>query len=305
MRLLPLESTRVRSRLGASALLLGVINTIALIVVTSVHAAASESALDRVLRTRSLRVGCPLDYAPFALSCCCDASGGWQAIGSDVDAAQSLAASFGEPAVSVVLVPIPWSELAKRADEFDLGVGGISPTLARRQRVGFSADYQHGGKVVVAPCGSEPLATLRRTRSLASLDMPSTRALVNPGGTNEMLLREHLPRAQISLVAENGDQFARIAAQPSDDLVTLTDDAEAMLQTRRHAPLLCMSEPLLPETKAYMLPRGDVAWAAYVDDWLARRLASGAENASTSHWLAVQAADEGFCATGVSIGAPM
>ena len=39
---------------------------------------------------------------------------------------------------------------------------------------------------------------------------------VNQGGTNEQLLRDHLSGATIELVAENGEQFDRIATGDAD-----------------------------------------------------------------------------------------
>lgn len=133
---------------GTSFAVLTLINALALIACVALAATSSaghkdghESSLDRVLRTATLRVGSPLDYSPFSVACGTD--GARHAIGSDVDAVRSLARSLG---ASVVIVPTTWADLVESAASFDVAVGGITPTLERRQHVGFTQAYAHGGK---------------------------------------------------------------------------------------------------------------------------------------------------------------
>ena len=94
-----------------------------------------ESILERVLRTRLLRVAAPADYAPFALARC-DGSG---VAGSDIEEMTSLAQSLD---ASVVISRVPWSDLVREDPSarlrFDVAVGGIDDTLDRRRHVDYS-----------------------------------------------------------------------------------------------------------------------------------------------------------------------
>ena len=245
--------------------------------------------LDSVLSRGRLRVGCPLDYAPFALRC--STGNTVRAMGSDIDAVVKLADSLG---VTVDIVPTTWAQIVQDAPSFDMAVGGISPTLARRRYVGFSREYLSGGKVIVARCGS-PLLNL----SPSALNVPSVRAVVNLGGTNERFVRQALPHAHLAIVSSNGDQFAVVANLTAD--MTVTDRVEAELQAFRQ-PELCAGRELLTEdTKAFMLPRDDYAWANYVNSFVSEWLESGNANSSMSRWLMAWGSNQSFCEAGVVI----
>ena len=240
------------------------------------------TTLDRVLHTGELRVGATLDYAPFSMECL------ERAGGADIEMAGRLAASLN---AKMIVYKTTWSSLIQDAKDghFDIAVGGISITLQRLRAVAMSRPLLHGGKVVVAPCGSpclyEPMAALNR---------PSTRVAVNPGGTNEDFVRQTLGNTTVQLVAQN-DQFHAILHDQAN--FTVTDDVEAKLQALRYPGALCAALNHLEthDRKAYLLPqRSDVPWAAYVNAWLESETApqAGAHssyNATLERWLALSA----------------
>ncbi len=246
------------------------------------------STLDKVLHAGVLRVGSPLDYAPFALGC---PSAAGVAVGSDIEAARALAESLG---VAVQLVQSSWPSLLADAmtDRYDIGVGGISPTLDRMRRVGFSSSYAAGGKVAVARCGSPLLERVGRG-GLASLaaDGAALTVAVNAGGTNERTLRASLPSAVFTLVPTNGLQFSMVLDGAAN--LTLTDRSEAKLYAARHAGRLCYSSVRLTagaSVKALLLPRrGDVPWQRYVDAWLEGRRRSGELDSAVERWIGMLA----------------
>ena len=225
--------------------------------------AAGGPVLDRVQATHVLRVATTGDYAPFSL----DANG--HLFGADIELARDLAAHLGaEP----VFVRSSWPGLANdlRDGRFDVALSGIGFTEERAALGLYSAAYHEGGKTLIARC-----ADRERFDTPAELDRPNVRVIVNPGGTNERYVREHVHQAQIVVHPDNRGVFAEIAAGRAD--VMVTDDVEAELQARRRPGQLCRTYPgTLTQGDKRILMARDPALQRVVDEWLAAAIAAGA-----------------------------
>jgi len=221
---------------------------------------APAPVLARVRASGVLRIGTTGDYAPFSVE------QGGSLSGADTELAQMLAAHLG---VEAVFVRTSWPTLLGdlAADRYDLAISGISVTPERRRAGFFSRRYHEGGKVPIARCTESG-----RFDTLAEIDSPGVRVIVNPGGTNERYAREHLRAAALRVHADNRSVFDEIVAGRAD--VMITDDIEVELQTRRH-PELCRTMPgtLMRSVKAVLMPR-DRALRAAVDRWMQRQLAA-------------------------------
>jgi cyclohexadienyl dehydratase len=126
-----------------------------------------------------------------------------------------------------------------------------------------------GGKTLIARCSE-------RTRfdSPDELDQPGVRVIVNPGGTNERYVREHVRRAQVVVYPDNRGVFAEIAAGRAD--VMVTDDVEAELQSRRWPGQLCRTYAgTLTQGDKRILMARDPALQSAVDAWLQSQVAAG------------------------------
>jgi chorismate mutase-like protein len=236
---------------------------------------APASRLDEILERGVLRVGTTGDYKPFTYR----AAGGQRFIGLDVALAADLAQSLG---VKLEIVPTTWGTLMTDlgTDRFDLAAGGISVSLERQKTAWFSLPTVRDGKTPIARCGDA-----RKYATLADIDRPEVRLIVNPGGTNERFARAHAPHATLTVFPDNVTIFDRIVAGDAD--VMITDAIEARLQQRLH-PQLCAIHPEAPfdfSEKAFLLPR-DVALKAYVDQWLHQAIESGAFARANEQWLA-------------------
>jgi cyclohexadienyl dehydratase len=223
---------------------------------------AGGPVLERVHSTHVLRVATTGDYAPFSL----EARG--QLSGADIDLARHLAAHLGaEP----VFVRTSWPGLADdlRDGRFDVALSGIGYTDERAALGLYSAPYHDGGKTLLARC-----ADRERFDTAAELDRPEVRVIVNPGGTNERYVREHVHRAQILVFPDNRGVFAEIAAGRAD--VMVTDDVEAELQARNRPGQLCRTYPgTLTRGEKRILMAHDPALLSLVDEWLASAMAAG------------------------------
>ena len=237
-------------------------------------ASAPSSRLDEILARGVLRVGTTGDYKPFSQRV---ADGRF--IGLDIALAADLAKTLG---VRLELVPTTWGAMMVDLgeDRFDLAAGGVSVSLERQKKAWFSMPYLRDGKTPIARC--EDVA---KYQTLADIDRPEVRLIVNPGGTNERFARAQAPRATLTVFPDNVAIFDRIAAGEAD--VMITDAVEARLQQRLH-PKLCAIHPEAPfdfSEKAFLLPR-DVALKAYVDQWLHQAIESGAFARADEQWLA-------------------
>ena len=238
------------------------------------HAAdGMNSRLDDVIKSGKLRVCMTGDYKPFTYF---KTDNSFEGI--DVDLAQLLAKSLG---VEAQFVKSSWSTLMEDfLSKCDIAMGGVSVTLDRMKRASFAAAHMVDGKSAIARC-----ADVARFQSLELIDQPGTRAIFNPGGTNERFARANLRRAQLILHPDNVTIFQQIIDGKAD--IMITDASETLWQAKLH-PELCSIKPDQPlqfAEKAFMLPRADVAFKEYVDGWMHLLKATGDYDRVLNKWL--------------------
>ncbi|KVR40202.1 transporter substrate-binding domain-containing protein [Burkholderia ubonensis] len=235
--------------------------------------AGAGSRLDDVLARGTLRVCTTGDYKPYSYY---RADGRFEGI--DIDMADALAKSLG---VKADYVKTSWPNLtADFVAKCDIAVGGVSTTLERQKRAFFTQPYMTDGKTPIVRC-----ADADKYQTVAQIDRPETRVIVNPGGTNERFAKQHFTHANVTVYPDNVTIFKQILAGKAD--VMVTDASETLLQQKLN-PGLCSVHPDQPfqfGEKAYMVPRGDVVFQQYVDQWLHLALANGEFRAISDKWL--------------------
>jgi cyclohexadienyl dehydratase len=259
-------------RLFAAVLLVA---TLAVLPSVAFSDAAAPSRLDAIIASGKLRIGTTGDYRPFTFRN--PQTGKFE--GYDIDMAAALAAALG---VTTEFVPTRWSDLAGdfEADRFDIAMGGVSITLDRQKLGYFSTPVMREGKTPVARC-----ADVAKFQTVADIDKPATRVVVNPRGTNEAFARANFSQANIRVHPDNLTIFEEIAAGRAD--VMVTDASETVFQQKLHPGVLCAIHPDKPfdfAEKGYWMQR-DVPLLEFVNQWLRIQAESGRTKATFDRWF--------------------
>src|SRR6202165_3156587 len=179
------------------------------LVAASAHA-QQASRLDEIMKRGTLRVGMTGDYFPFTYFD--KATSKFR--GFDVELAETLGKALG---VKVEYVQTAWPQLMKdfEADNFDIAMGGISITLDRQKKGMFSTPIMREGKTPIVRCADKG-----KFETLSDIDKPSTRVIVNPGGTNERFAKANIKTAEIETYSDNVTIFDQIANGNADLMMT-------------------------------------------------------------------------------------
>jgi cyclohexadienyl dehydratase len=236
-------------------------------------ALAQESRLDAIQKGGALRVCTPGDYKPFSLA---KPDAGFEGI--DVDIARAMAKALG---VEAKFVKTSWPKLMDDfVDKCDLAVGGISVTLERQKRAFFSEPYMINGKAPITRCEN-----VGKFQTIADIDKPGVTVIENPGGSNERFARANFKQAKIVIFEDNTRIFDEILNGRAD--VMISESVETLVQQKMR-PGLCAvnpNKPLQYGEMAYLLPRGDVVFKAWVDQWMHLAKASGDYDRIVEVWL--------------------
>jgi cyclohexadienyl dehydratase len=231
-------------------------------------AAPAPSRLDDVLARHTLRVCTTGDYKPYSFL---KPDGQFEGI-------ESLAKSLGAKAE---YVKTSWSNLMNDfIAKCDIAVGGVSTTLERQKRAFFTEPYMVDGKTPIVRCDD-----VDKYQTVEQIDQPNVRTIVNPGGTNERFAKQYFTHSQLIEYPDNVTIFKQILDGHAD--VMVTDASETLLQQKLN-PGLCPVHPDKPfqfGEKAYLVPRGDVPFQQYVDQWLHLARSTGEYQAVVDKWL--------------------
>ncbi|HWZ73327.1 MAG TPA: transporter substrate-binding domain-containing protein [Casimicrobiaceae bacterium] len=234
---------------------------------------APASRLDTVQKSGKLRVCTPGDYKPFSLQ---RPDGSFE--GLDVDLIQAAAKALG---VEAEFVKSAWPTLMKDfVDKCDVGVGGISVTLDRQKSAFFSSAYMVNGKAPITKCEN-----VARFQTVVDIDKPGVTVIENPGGSNERFARANFKQAKIVIFNDNTTIFDEILKGNAD--VMISESVETIVQQKARPGLCAVNpdKPLQYGEMAWLLPRGDASFKAWMDQWLHLAKATGDYDRIAGRWL--------------------
>ena len=188
--------------------------------------------IERIERRGKILIGTTGDYRP--LSFCEPETGEYWGFG--IEMAREMAAELG---VGIEFVKTSWptltADVLAEPQIFDLAIGGITITDARRETMLMSDGYLANGKTILCRKSDAD-----RFQSLADLDKPEVRVMVNPGGLNEKFANENLTHATIIVHQKNEEIPTLVAGGKADVMITEITEAPYYVQadSRLAAPLL-------------------------------------------------------------------
>ena len=219
--------------------------------------------LDDISARGTIRIGTTGDYIP--MSYLNPATGQYEGI--DAELSEIIADSLG---VKIEYVPTTWPTLTADmlADKFDIALCGISRNFARAKTMAMSDAYGEGlfGKTIL--CRK---ADAKKFKTVADLNKPTVRIMINPGGTNEIFARKNLPDAQLIVNDANAEIPLEIAAGNADIMITETVEAFSWVkrEPRLAAPLV--NEPFAGTRHScgVLMQKGDQEFLNYINFVLA------------------------------------
>ena len=183
------------------------------------------------MKRGTILVGTTGDYRPLSF---CEPTGEYWGFG--IEMAGEIAKKMG---VDATFVKTSWptltADVLAEPQMFDLAIGGITITDARREIMLMSEGYLTNGKTILCRASEAD-----RYLSLADIDKPEVRVMVNPGGLNEKFANENLTHATIIVHQKNEEIPSLIAEGKADVMITEITEAPYYVKTdtRLAAPLI-------------------------------------------------------------------
>ena len=198
---------------------------------SSKNPSEKKPTIERIVERGKLLVGTTGDYRPLSYQ---EADCSYWGFG--IEMAGKIAERLG---VNIEFVQTSWPTLSAdvqaEPQTFDLATGGITITYARKETMLMSEGYLCNGKTIL--CRADEAD---RYQSLADIDRPEVRAMVNPGGLNEKFALANLTHAQIIVHQKNEEIPSQVAEGKADVMITEITEAPWYVQNdpRLAAPLL-------------------------------------------------------------------
>ncbi|MBC9179097.1 amino acid ABC transporter substrate-binding protein [Roseomonas ludipueritiae] len=188
--------------------------------------------------------------------------------GMDIDMAEALARRLR---VRLRFVETSFAEFAERLDQgdCDLAMMGVGITPEREKRVDFSQPYLASPVYAVTPRSSA------RVRQWSDLDRPGNVIAVVAGTRMEPLMRETLRHADLLVLRSPLSREQEVLAGRADAFMSDYPYTRRVLQAQDWARVIEPPGAFGNSLYAYAVRKGDRAWLAEVNAFLAAARADG------------------------------
>ncbi|RVT97476.1 amino acid ABC transporter substrate-binding protein [Rhodovarius crocodyli] len=188
--------------------------------------------------------------------------------GVDADMARALAQRLG---LRQVLVPTAQVGMLAQleAGACDIAMSGAVITPERAQQVAFTKPYFSTPVLGVANRASA------RVRDWQSIDRPGVLVAVAEGSQAEAAMRNSLRRAELTVLRAARPREVEVLSGRVDVLVASLPYARGLAEQEGWVRLLEAPPRFGEALMAYAVPRGDAAWLAEVNNFLAAAKSDG------------------------------
>lgn len=196
--------------------------------------------------------------------------------GLDADMARALAARLNVRAVFMPTTPDAVFAMIERGG-CDVAMGGIGVSPARATRVAFSKPYLSGPLAAVTQSASG------RVQGWAGMDRPGVVVAVVAGSVAEEVMRQQLRHAELFVINPPLNAEQEIGSGRAD--VFVTDHADSRRLRDNDGWRVTDAPRNVADTLyAYAVPRGDIAWLAELNAFLALSKADGSLTRAAARW---------------------
>jgi ABC-type amino acid transport substrate-binding protein len=218
-------------------------------------AAAGESRLDGILKDKKLRVGMTLKFKPQMYR---DDSN--QPAGYDVELMKQMAKDLG---VELVIDDQDFEGLIPGllANKFDLISVGLVNTPERAKTMWFSKPYVPYKQVVV-------VNTKESVSSVDQLNQKGKTITALTGSTAAELAKRVFPNAEIKELEQQPALLEVASGRAAGVVVEEYLAGPFVKENAGKVRVLNPSQPFSLEYGCYALPKNDLAWQQWVDNWI-------------------------------------
>lgn len=264
---------RVSSVLLIAALIFGVLSFAACNRKTA--SSFDESILDKVIKSKKLKVGFLPDYAPWGFR---DANGEYA--GYDLDIAAELGAALGAE-VEYIPVEAPNRVPSVATGKVDVVIGCLTPTNERAKTIDFSIPY--------ATAGIVPMVWADNTSIKTYKDLAGKKVSVCRGSTPDMAIAAAVPDAEIIRFDTIADAYAALQTKKVDAFVE--EDTFVYYQCTQDKRFKPVGQSFTTrELIAFGLIKGDQKWLNYLNQFVTNLRYSGKNAELYKKWFGVEPA---------------
>jgi cyclohexadienyl dehydratase len=109
----------------------------------------------------------------------------------------------------------------------------------------------------------------KKYQSLANIDKPEVRVMINPGGTNEKFAHANLKQAKLIVHQENADIPRQVAEGNADIMITEIVEAARYIELNDKLAAPLMKAPFTRHSCGILMKKGDQEFLNYINFVLA------------------------------------
>ena len=213
--------------------------------------------LEEILNRGTIKIGTTGDYIP--MSYLNPKTGEYEGI--DAEISKIIAESLG---VKIEYVPTTWKTLSQDTldGKFDIALCGISRNYAREKILEMSDGYGVGifGKTIL--CRK---SDAKKFKTLADIDKPSVKVMINPGGTNEKFAHANLKNATLIVFEKNAEIPHQVSIGNADIMITETVEALSYIKADKNLAAPLIDKPFTKHSCGILMQKGDQDFLNYIN----------------------------------------